>query len=223
MSPEMIKALGAIQAKLNAPKNQTNNFGGYDYRSCEDVLQAVKPLLAENHAVLRLADELLLIGDRYYVRATATLDVNGESVSTTAYAREADAKKGMDASQITGATSSYARKYALNGLFCIDDNKDADTDENTIMRRSAQQQQQKPVAKLGTDESKTSTTNVSQSAVNPPICTECGCEITQYGKHSAQDMAHVTKAKYGRVLCIECAKDEKARMEAGACSPQLGA
>ena len=96
MSPEMIKALGAIQAKLNAPKNQTNKFGGYDYRSCEDVLQAVKPLLAETHAVLRLNDELVLIGDRYYVKATATIDVNGESVSATAYAREADAKKGME-------------------------------------------------------------------------------------------------------------------------------
>ena len=151
MSPEMIKALGAIQAKLNAPKNQTNKFGGYDYRSCEDVLQAVKPLLAENHAVLRLNDELVLIGDRYYVKATATIDVNGESVSATAYAREADAKKGMDASQVTGATSSYARKYALNGLFCIDDNKDADTDESTSMRQSAQKQEQEPAAKPETD------------------------------------------------------------------------
>lgn len=211
MSPEMIKALGAIQAKLNAPKNQTNKFGGYDYRSCEDVLQAVKPLLAENHAVLRLEDELVLIGDRYYVRATATLDVNGESVSTTAYAREADAKKGMDASQVTGATSSYARKYALNGLFCIDDNKDADTDENTSMRQSAQKQEQKPAAKPETD----AATNVSQSTVNPPICAECGCEITEFGRHSAQAVAKVAKTKYGRVLCVQCALDEKARMEAG--------
>lgn len=211
MSPEMIKALGAIQAKLNAPKNQTNKFGGYDYRSCEDVLQAVKPLLAENHAVLRLEDELVLIGDRYYVRATATLDVNGESVSTTAYAREADAKKGMDASQVTGATSSYARKYALNGLFCIDDNKDADTDENTSIRQAVQKQEQKPAAKPETD----AATNVSQSAVNPPICADCGCEITKYGQHSAQDVAKVAKTKYGRVLCVQCALDEKARMEAG--------
>ena len=211
MSPEMIKALGAIQAKLNAPKNQTNKFGGYDYRSCEDVLQAVKPLLAENHAVLRLEDELVLIGDRYYVRATATLDVNGESVSTTAYAREADAKKGMDASQVTGATSSYARKYALNGLFCIDDNKDADTDENTSMRQAVQKQEQKPSAKPEMD----AATNVSQSAVNPPICADCGCEITKYGQHSAQDVAKVAKTKYGRVLCVQCALDEKARMEAG--------
>lgn len=212
MSPEMIKALGAIQAKLNAPKNQTNKFGSYDYRSCEDVLQAVKPLLAETHAVLRLNDELVLIGDRYYVKATATIDVNGESVSATAYAREADAKKGMDASQVTGATSSYARKYALNGLFCIDDNKDADTDENTIMCRAAQKQEQKPAAKPETD----AATNVSQSTVNPPICADCGCEIENHGERSAQEMARRAKSKFGRVLCIDCARDEQARLEAGA-------
>lgn len=212
MSPEMIKALGAIQAKLNAPKNQTNKFGGYDYRSCEDVLQAVKPLLAENHAVLRLNDELVLIGDRYYVKATATIDVNGESVSATAYAREADAKKGMDASQVTGATSSYARKYALNGLFCIDDNKDADTDESTSMRQSAQKQEQEPAAKPETD----AATNVSQSTVNPPICADCGCEIENHGERSAQEMARRAKSKFGRVLCIDCARDEQARLEAGA-------
>ena len=212
MSPEMIKALGAIQAKLNAPKNQTNKFGGYDYRSCEDVLQAVKPLLAETHAVLRLNDELVLIGDRYYVKATATIDVNGESVSATAYAREADAKKGMDASQVTGATSSYARKYALNGLFCIDDNKDADTDENTSMRQSAQKQEQKPAAQPETD----AATTGSQSTVNPPICADCGCEITKYGQYSAQAVAKTAKTRYGRVLCVQCALDEKARLEAGA-------
>lgn len=122
--------LVAIQSKLNAPKNQENKFGGYKYRSCEDILEAVKPLLKENKLVLILSDDVCCVGDRIYVRATATLcdteDENGLEISNTAFAREEETKKGMDASQITGASSSYARKYALNGLFCIDDNKDSD-------------------------------------------------------------------------------------------------
>ena len=116
--------LSGIQATLNAPKNQFNKFGGYNYRSCEDICMAVKPLL--NGLVLSLTDEILLIGERFYVKATATITDGKETISVTAYAREAETKKGMDEAQITGATSSYARKYALNGLFLIDDNKDAD-------------------------------------------------------------------------------------------------
>ena len=120
-----------IQNKLNAPKNQKNTFGGYNYRSAEDILEAVKPLLLEEKCVLLLNDDVVLIGDRYYVKATATL-FGGEGkqlAQTTAFARESLTKKGQDDSQITGTASSYARKYALNGLFCIDDAKDADTDE----------------------------------------------------------------------------------------------
>lgn len=121
-----------IQQGLKAPKGQYNSFGKYKYRSCEDILEAVKPLLAEQACTLTIADEIVLIGDRYYVKATATL-TNPEGVTrvTTALAREQDSKAGMDASQITGSASSYARKYALNGLFCIDDTKDADTMDNT--------------------------------------------------------------------------------------------
>ena len=118
-----------IQQELKAPKNQRNDFGGYNYRSCEDILEAVKPLLKANKCVLTIEDELVNIGERYYIRATATLAdaENAEDFySNTAYAREAETKKGMDESQVTGACSSYARKYALNGLFCIDDVKDAD-------------------------------------------------------------------------------------------------
>ncbi len=119
--------LTTIQGKLNAPKNQRNNFGGYNYRSCEDILMAVKPLLSETKTALTISDEVVLIGDFVFVKATATIkNAAGESESTIAYARHPEQKKGMDDSQITGATSSYARKYALNGLFCIDDNKDAD-------------------------------------------------------------------------------------------------
>lgn len=122
-----------IQNELKAPKNQRNNFGGYDYRSCEDILEAVKPLCKKQNLLLTISDEIVMVGDRYYVRATATLiDFDEDSmaeIENVAYAREEEQKKGMDASQVTGATSSYARKYALNGLFCIDDTKDADTDE----------------------------------------------------------------------------------------------
>lgn len=120
----------AIQSKLKAPKGQYNSFGKYNYRSCEDILEGVKPLLSKNELVLTIEDSIEMIGDRYYVKATATLSDGTNSISTSAYARESLDKKGMDASQVTGATSSYARKYALNGLLCIDDTKDADTMNN---------------------------------------------------------------------------------------------
>ena len=116
-----------IQSKLKAPKGQYNSFGKYSYRSCEDIFEALKPLLAEEKVSLLMSDDLLLIGERYYVKATATLTDGEETISNVAYAREEETKKGMDGSQITGASSSYARKYALNGLFLIDDVKDSDT------------------------------------------------------------------------------------------------
>jgi len=121
--------LAAIQAALKAPKSQFNKFGGYKYRKAEDILEAVKPLLKQYGCTLTCTDELQLIGDRYYIKATATItnSEDGMSVSTTAYAREEEEKKGMDGSQVTGASSSYARKYALNGLLCIDDTADSDT------------------------------------------------------------------------------------------------
>jgi len=122
-----MKILNKIQKELNAPKGQYNDFGNYKYRSCEDILTAVKPLLED--AILLLSDELVLIGERYYIKATATLAHGDKAIEASAYAREEMQKKGMDASQITGSASSYARKYALNGLFCIDDTKDADTNE----------------------------------------------------------------------------------------------
>ena len=116
--------LNTIQQKLKAPKGQTNNFGKYKYRSCEDILEAVKPLLGECSLVV--SDEIEVRGDRVYVKATATLHDGNSIMSACGYAREPQTKKGMDESQITGAASSYARKYALNGLFAIDDTKDAD-------------------------------------------------------------------------------------------------
>lgn len=132
-------ALGFIQANLNAPKDLRNSFGGYNYRSCESILKAVKPLLHETETTLVMNDEPCVIGDRFYIKSTATLS-NGEcEVSATGYAREDLAKKGMDGAQLTGATSSYARKYALNALFAIDDSKDSDvtnkhkTDKDSVI------------------------------------------------------------------------------------------
>lgn len=122
-----MKELQVIQSKLKAPKGNYNSFGKYKYRSAEDILEAVKPLLNEENCILTLSDEIVQVGDRYYIKATCTLvNSDGQIVETSALAREEDTKKGMDASQITGTASSYARKYALNGLFCIDDTKDAD-------------------------------------------------------------------------------------------------
>lgn len=153
---KVIEALQKIQSELKAPKGQKNNFGNYMYRSCEDILEAVKPFLKEHKCALVVNDEMVCLGDnhpvviarsdeqtkdgnilvkstigggaRFYVKATATLYCENESISANGFARESKAKKGMDDSQITGASSSYARKYALNGLFAIDDTKDADTD-----------------------------------------------------------------------------------------------
>lgn len=122
-----MKELLEIQSKLNVPKSLTNSYGGYKYRSAELILEAVKPLLKENGCTLTIVDDIVQVGDRIYVKATATIrNDKGETETTTAFAREPLSKKGQDESQITGAASSYARKYALNGLFCIDDTKDAD-------------------------------------------------------------------------------------------------
>lgn len=120
--------LAEIQGRLKAPKSQTNTFGNYKYRNCEDILEALKPLLLESEAWLIISDDLVQIGDRYYVNATATLMHDDKIIGVaSAFARETEQKKGMDDAQVTGAASSYARKYALNGLFAIDDTKDADT------------------------------------------------------------------------------------------------
>lgn len=126
------KKLSLIQNELSVPKKQRNRFGNYNYRSCEDIIEAVKPICKKHGAVLVMSDELVNIGDRYYVKAIAQLvDIDNltHSLSSTSFAREPLSKKGMDESQITGSASSYARKYALNGLLNIDDTKDADTDE----------------------------------------------------------------------------------------------
>lgn len=137
-----MKELISIQSELKAPKSQFNKFGGYKYRKAEDILEAVKPLLAKQKCTLIITDDVVLIGNRIYVKATATIkNEKGECETTTGWAREEETKKGMDGSQITGASSSYARKYALNGLLAIDDNQDSDT-INDGQHQAAQQQAQ---------------------------------------------------------------------------------
>ena len=138
-----MKELVIIQNELIAPKNQRNSFGNYNYRSCEDILVGLKPHLIKHNCFLTVNDEVELIGDRYYIKATATIyNSEGANVSVSAMAREPLTKKGMDEAQLTGATSSYARKYALNGLFAIDDTKDADSrkPEDNCSMQAAQEE-----------------------------------------------------------------------------------
>lgn len=156
-----MKELIAIQSELKAPKSQFNKFGGYKYRKAEDILEAVKPLLAKQKCTLIITDDVVLIGNRIYVKATATIkNEKGECETTTGWAREEETKKGMDGSQITGASSSYARKYALNGLFAIDDNADSDA-INDVQHQAAQQQTQTqhPTAQAATPQYHTNDLN----------------------------------------------------------------
>ena len=189
--------VGKLQVELKAPKGQTNKFGGYKYRSCEDILEAVKPLLDKHRLVLTVGDDLINYGDRYYICATATLrDMDSEAeIKNSAYAREAQEKKGMDEAQITGTASSYARKYALNGLFCIDDTKDADTDEYTARTKGAK--------------------------TDGPICSECGGVIYGAIKRDgsdwpAKDIVEYSKGRFGRPLCPSCQKKAFAAEKAAA-------
>lgn len=182
---EVLDKLSLVQTDLKAPKGQYNSFGGYYYRSCEDILEAVKPLLKKYNCTLFITDDMVCVGDRNYIKATAAftdLD-SGTCVNNTGFAREDATKKGMDGSQITGAASSYARKYALNGLFLIDDNKDADTNEYQ------NQQNNGPEPEL-------------------PTCPKCGKPIHGFTRPDG------TKATPQEVfiklgMCTECHKAQK--------------
>lgn len=179
-----------VQKQLKAPKDRKNTFGGYSYRSCESILESVKPILAQLKCTLVLSDEIETFGNRYYVKATAVFSDGENDISTTALAREAESRKGMDDGQITGATSSYARKYALGGLFCIDDTKDADTEEFT---RECTERAKKEAP----------TTSV--------LCADCkkviADSVGKSGKPwTADDIVQYTQARFGRCLCPECMK-----------------
>lgn len=147
---DLLERLSKVQEELKAPKSQRNTFGNYNYRSCEDILEAVKPLLVEHGLTLMLSDKLEHVGDRYYVVAEARLAGSGSSLEVQGWAREEENKKGMDGSQITGAASSYARKYALNGLFLIDDTKDSDA-TNDHGKAVQAPPKAKPVSPLGAE------------------------------------------------------------------------
>lgn len=194
--------LNRIQVELKAPKDKLNKFGGYKYRSAEGILEALKPLLKTYGVYVTLSDEIVEVGGRVYVKATACLsdtksaDGFNEVKIATAYAREAETKKGMDEAQVTGATSSYARKYALNGLFLLDDTKDADTDEYALQTK--------------TEPKKTAPTPKASVAL---ICERCGKPISNAGKFPASKVAESTKAQFGKQMCFECGKATKAERE----------
>ena len=170
-----------VQTELKAPKGQFNKFGNYNYRSCEDIVESIKPLLAKYGLYLNISDEIILVGDRYYVRATAMLTDGNAATTTTGFAREPNDKKGMDESQITGAASSYARKYALNGLLAIDDTKDADTNEYVSQVR----QENKP------KESKPVPQKETTKKISEPLLKECEVlniqleKLVAYFKHTS--------------------------------------
>lgn len=201
-TPENIyQKLSAVQAKLKVPKNQYNQFGGYAYRSCEDILEAAKPILRKHRLALFLTDEIRQVGDHYYVEAAARLiDLDSDDViECRASAREAETKKGMDASQVTGAASSYARKYALNGLFNIDDTKDADA-TNTHGKET------KPTPKQPT-----------QEKARKYVCADCGKPFKDFtsaktGKTwTAGQLYHIAESKSedGKARCSDCQKKQK--------------
>lgn len=197
--------LSAIQEELNVPKAQYNNYGGFNYRSCEDILTAVKPLCRKYKTTLILTDELLNIGGRYYVKAVAKLvDLDAELnsgfsyIAVSAFAREEETKKGMDGSQVTGASSSYARKYALNGLFNIDDVKDSDF-TNTA-QKEPQRTQSAPQAKQSTAPKARQTAPTSEPDANAERCDSCGTLISE-------KVRDYSVKKFGVPLCMDCQRE----------------
>ena len=180
--------LSDIQMRLKAPKSQYNSFGKYNYRNCEDILEAVKPLLNEHKLYINISDSVESIGGRYYIKAVVTVSDGENSISSQAYAREEESKKGMDGSQVTGASSSYARKYALNGMFAIDDTKDSDvTNTGEKDQPKGKQKEYK--------------------------CDSCGKPFTDFtwnGKHYTAGQAYeMSKKKNGKPLCKSCADKQK--------------
>lgn len=186
------QVLAEVQQELKAPKGQYNSFGNYKYRSAEDILEAVKPVLAKHGATITLSDTLELIGDRYYIKATASFWTGAMPIQVTAYAREDDQRKGMSLEQQTGSCSSYARKYALNGLLLIDDTKDSDTDEYHT-QTTAKSRQKPQIADNSNNLSKT-----EPVAKKRYFCDVCGKEVSE---------AYALKsiAKCGHIYCsAEC-------------------
>lgn len=194
--------LSAIQAELKAPKNQHNSFGNYNYRSCEDILEVVKPICRKNRTVLILSDELVNVGERYYVRANAQLQDLDEAqfISVYAYAREEESKKGMDGSQVTGASSSYARKYALNGLFNIDDTKDSDF---TNTGSSEPQRKESTPTRAEYPARQAAPTSAPDGSFQP-LCKDCGTPIDA-------NVHDYSVRNYGAPYCRKCQRNHANR------------
>jgi len=187
-------ALQAVQRDLKAPKGQYNSFGKYKYRSCEDIVEAVKPLLNDQGLILTMSDEVIGVADRVYIKATCkVIDVaTGDCIETTALARESLTKKGMDDSQITGTASSYARKYALNGLFAIDDTKDADTDQYKQQTNTPQTPQNRPQQPA----------NIAKGSNNNDMRTKAMKSLTEAIKQcgvTKEEVSAIAGVKYGKV------------------------
>ena len=194
MSEELNAKLVKIQHELKAPKDQRNGFGNYNYRSLENILESVKPLLAEAGLSIILSDEMVEVGGKVYVKATATISDGKESISNTAFAREDESKKGMSDPQITGACSSYARKYAVQGLFAIDDSKDPDTE--SYQRRGGKE------------------------SFSAPMCDLCHKPIKPMAKRGGGEMspeavAKWTRAKTGFAMCGDCYREEAKQSNGG--------
>ncbi|WP_292487058.1 ERF family protein [Methanohalobium sp.] len=190
---EVYKKLIQVQNNLKVPKNQYNDFGGYSFRSCEDILEAVKPILAEYNMGMKVGDELVMKGERYYIKATVTIiDLDsGDMVTNMAYARETESKKGMDKSQITGTASSYARKYALDGMFALDESKDADaTNKHGEEDRTVR-----------SDKSKKDSNN---SSVMKSKCDDCGKELGDAKEKINNYCSSYSDRFNGKIVCFKC-------------------
>ena len=206
---DLFKKLLIVQMALKAPKNQWNKFGKYYYRSCEDIVEAVKPILAENNLLLTISDELVQKGERYYIKATITITdtETGEKHEVYGYAREEENKKGMDSMQLTGATSSYARKYALNGMFAIDDTKDSDaTNEHGKGSKPAPKKNysKKTTTKKTTAKENTAKENTNKKDDAEGTCDSCGTSISEGNISYCQN----NKEKFdGKNLCFKCQEE----------------
>lgn len=204
----MNEKLCNIQAELKAPKSKTNEFAKYKYRSCEDILEAVKPHLRKYGCVLTLNDELVEMAGRVYIKATAKISDGIATIETHAFAREPEDKKGSDQAQVTGASSSYARKYALSGLLCIDDNKDPDTNE--WQEEKTAREQQRPKKDSHADYWSAQQPETITPPVGP-ICTECGRPITAHEKWTAETIADWSKKNTGSQKCWDCISTKYSR------------
>lgn len=218
---EIYSKLAKVQSELKAPKDKDNSFGKYKYRSLEDILENAKPLLKENGLILILDDEIVEICGRFYVRARATvIDEYGNEINAVAYARESESKSGMDAAQITGSCSSYARKYAVSGLFCVDNNKDIDSDEYAQETQETQAKAKKATTSRKKTEQPAVSSNVPDglpeeiATESAPICDDCGEVIKPTEKYTVAQIVASTKKSFGVVCCMKCGALRLARIKA---------